>query len=151
LTTHLKEKEEKILKILEALREDAEKGTPIIVEGKKDIAALQALGVEGKILTVKTGGKSFLDVISEIEQLNAREAVLFLDFDRRGIEGTKRLKQSLEHVGVKPNVKFWMALSGLVGKEIQCVESLKGYLTTLRNKTGKSKLISTRALSSKST
>lgn len=151
MTTHLKEKEEKILKILEALREDAEKGTPIIVEGKKDIAALQALGVEGKILTVKTGGKSFLDVISEIEQLNAREAVLFLDFDRRGIEGTKRLKQSLEHVGVKPNVKFWMALSGLVGKEIQCVESLKGYLTTLRNKTGKSKLISTRALSSKST
>jgi 2,5-diamino-6-(ribosylamino)-4(3H)-pyrimidinone 5'-phosphate reductase len=145
LTTHLKEKEEKILKILEALREDAEKGTPIIVEGKKDIAALQALGVEGKILTVKTGGKSFLDVISEIEQLNAREAVLFLDFDRRGIEGTKRLKQSLEHVGVKPNVKFWMALSGLVGKEIQCVESLKGYLTTLRNKAGKSKLISTRA------
>lgn len=144
MTTHLKEKEEKILKILEALREDAEKGTLIIVEGKKDIAALQALGVEGKILTVKTGGKSFLDVISEIEQLNAREAVLFLDFDRRGIEGTKRLKQSLEHVGVKPNVKFWMALSGLVGKEIQCVESLKGYLTTLRNKTDKSKLISTR-------
>ena len=138
MATHLKEKEEKILKILEALREEAEKGTPIIVEGKKDIAALQALGVEGKMLTVKTGGKSFLDVISEIEQLDSREAILFLDFDRRGKEGTKSLKQSLEHVGVKPNVKFWLALSGLLGKEVQCVESLKGYLTTLRNKIGKS-------------
>jgi len=138
LATHLKEKEEKILKILEALREEAEKGTPIIVEGKKDIAALQALGVEGKMLTVKTGGKSFLDVISEIENLDSKEAVLFLDFDRRGKEGTKSLKQSLEHVGVKPNLKFWLALSGLLGKEIQCVESLKGYLTTLRNKIGKS-------------
>jgi 5S rRNA maturation endonuclease (ribonuclease M5) len=138
LTTHLKEKEEKILKILEALREEAEKGTPIIVEGRKDIAALQSLGVEGKMLTVKTGGKSFLDVISEIEQLASKEAVLFLDFDRRGKEGTKSLKQSLEHVGVKPNVKFWLALSGLLGKEIQCVESLKGYLITLRNKIGKS-------------
>ena len=138
MTTHLNEKEEKVLKILEALREEAEKGTPIIVEGKKDIAALQALGVEGKMLTVKTGGKSFLDVISEIEQLDSKEAVLFLDFDRRGKEGTKSLKQSLEHVGVKPNVKVWLALSGLLGKEIQCVESLKGYLTTLRNKIGKS-------------
>ena len=138
MATHLKEKEEKILKILEALREEAEKGTPIIVEGKKDIAALQALGVEGKMLTVKTGGKSFLDVISEIEQLDSKEAILFLDFDRRGKEGTKSLKQSLEHVGVKPNLKFWLALSGLLGKEIQCVESLKGYLTTLRNKIGKS-------------
>jgi 5S rRNA maturation endonuclease (ribonuclease M5) len=138
LATHLKEKEEKILKILEALREEAEKGTPIIVEGKKDIAALQALGVEGKMLTVKTGGKSFLDAISEIEQLDSKEAVLFLDFDRRGKEGTKSLKQSLEHVGVKPNVKFWLALSGLLGKEIQCIESLKGYLATLRSKIGKS-------------
>jgi len=136
LTTHLKEKEEKILKVLYALTEEAEKGTPIIVEGKKDVATLQALGVEGKMLTAKTGGKAFLDVVYEIEQLNAREAILFLDFDRRGKEGTKRLKQSLEHAGVKPNIRFWMALSGLLGKEIQCVESLDTYLRTLKSKIG---------------
>jgi len=41
LSTHLKEKREKILKILENLKEESEKGTPIIVEGKKDIQALR--------------------------------------------------------------------------------------------------------------
>ncbi len=122
--THLKEKEEKITAILEALKEEVEKGAPVVVEGKKDIAALRALGVEGKIITVKTGGKSFLDVVSKIEQMGDKSAILLLDFDRRGKEGTKRLKRNLEYVGVKPNIRFWILLSSLVGKEVQCVESM---------------------------
>jgi 5S rRNA maturation endonuclease (ribonuclease M5) len=138
LSTRLKEKEEKILQILTALAEESAKGTPIIVEGKKDVEALRVLGVEGTLMSVKTGGKSFLDVVSEIEQMGASEVILFLDFDRRGKEGTKRLKQNLERAKIKPNVKFWRALSALVGKEIQCVESLTAYLGTLRMKIGAS-------------
>jgi 5S rRNA maturation endonuclease (ribonuclease M5) len=134
LSTRLKEKEEKILQILNALAEESAKGTPIIVEGKKDVEALRVLGVEGTLVSVKTGGKSFLDVVSEIEQMGASEVILFLDFDRRGKEGTKRLKQHLERAKIKPNVKFWHALSALVGKEIQCIESLTAYLDTLRAK-----------------
>jgi 5S rRNA maturation endonuclease (ribonuclease M5) len=134
LSTRLKEKEEKILQILEALAEESAKGKPIVVEGKKDVDALRALGVAGAVLTVKTGGKSFLDAVSEIEKMRVPEVILFLDFDRRGKEGTKRLKQSLERAKVKPNVKFWRELSALVGKEIQCIESLTAYLVTLRAK-----------------
>jgi 5S rRNA maturation endonuclease (ribonuclease M5) len=134
LLTRLKEKEEKILQILSALVEESAKGTSIVVEGKKDVEALRAFGVEGTIVTAKTGGKSFLDVVSEIEQTGAAEVVLFLDFDRRGKEGTERLKQSLERAKIKPNVKFWRELSALVGKEIQCVESLTAYLRTLHTK-----------------
>jgi len=134
LSTRLKEKEEKILQILNALAEESTKGKPIVVEGKKDVEALRALGVTGAVLTVKTGGKSFLDAVSEIEQMGASEVILFLDFDRRGKEGTKRLKQNLERAKIKPNVKFWRELSALVGKEIQCVESLTAYLDTLRAK-----------------
>jgi 5S rRNA maturation endonuclease (ribonuclease M5) len=134
LSTRLKEKEEKILKILNALAEESAKGKPIVVEGKKDVGALRALGVVGAVLTVKTGGKSFLNAVSEIEQMDASEVILFLDFDRRGKEGTKRLKQSLERAKIKPNTKFWRELSALVGKEIQCVESLTAYLKTLRAK-----------------
>ncbi len=134
--THLKEKEEKIAAILKDLKEEAEKGTPVLVEGQKDIAALRALGVEGKMMTVKTGGKSFLDTVSNIEQLSDKSAILLLDFDRRGKEGTKRLKRDLEYVGVKPNIRFWILLSSLVGKEVQCVESLVKYLDTLRRKIG---------------
>jgi 5S rRNA maturation endonuclease (ribonuclease M5) len=134
LSTRLKEKEEKILQVLEALAEESAKGTPIVVEGQKDVDALRALGVAGTVLTVKTGGKSFLDAVSEIEEMDVPEVILLLDFDRRGKEGTKRLKQSLERAKIKPNVTFWRALSALVGKEIRCIESLTAYLDTLRAK-----------------
>jgi 2,5-diamino-6-(ribosylamino)-4(3H)-pyrimidinone 5'-phosphate reductase len=134
LSTRLKEKEEKVLKILDALVEESAKGMPIVVEGKKDVETLRAFGVEGTVVTAKTGGKSFLDVISEIEQTGAVEVVLFLDFDRRGREGTKLLKQNLERAKIKPNVKFWHKLSALLGKEIQCVESLTAYMETLKSR-----------------
>jgi 5S rRNA maturation endonuclease (ribonuclease M5) len=138
LSTRLKEKEEKIFQVLEALAEESAKGTPIVVEGKKDVDALRTLGVAGTLLKVKTGGKSFLDVVSEIEQMGASEVILFLDFDRRGREGTKRLRQSLERAKIKPNVKFYRVFSVLVGKDIQCIEGLTAYLSTLRTKIGAS-------------
>jgi 2,5-diamino-6-(ribosylamino)-4(3H)-pyrimidinone 5'-phosphate reductase len=134
LSTRLKEKEEKVLQILDALVEESAKGTPIVVEGKKDVETLRAFGVEGTVISVKTGGKSFIDVISEIEQTGAVEVVLFLDFDRRGKEGTKLLKQNLERAKIKPSVKFWHELSALLGKEIQCVESLTAYMETLKSR-----------------
>lgn len=138
MSTRLKEKEERVLQILDALAEESAKGTPTVVEGRKDVETLRAFGVEGTIVTAKTGGKSFLDVISEIEQAGAMEVVLFLDFDRRGKEGTKLLKQNLERAKIKPNVKFWRALLALVGKDVQCVESLTAYIKTLRSKIGAS-------------
>ena len=131
MSARLKEKEEKILAVLETLAEASAKGTPIVVEGKKDVEALHALGVAGTILTVKTGGKSFLNFVSEIEKLNMSEVILLLDFDRRGKEGTKRIKYSLERTKIKPNVKFWRELSVLVRKDIQGIESLIAYLKTL--------------------
>jgi 5S rRNA maturation endonuclease (ribonuclease M5) len=134
LSTRLKEKEEKILEILEALAEESAEGKPIVVEGKKDVAALRAQGVTGTVLTVKTGGKSFLDAVCEIEKMGVPEVILFMDFDRRGKEGTKHLKQSLERIKIKSNTKLWRALSATAGKEIQCIESLTAYLRTLHEK-----------------
>jgi 5S rRNA maturation endonuclease (ribonuclease M5) len=134
LSTHLKEKVEKIEQILTQLTEESAKGKPIVVEGKKDAQALQELGVSGPILTVKTGGKSFFEATVEIEVLDACEVILFLDFDRRGKEGTKRLQENLERGKIKVNVKFWRELHGLVGREVQCIESLPSYLATIQQK-----------------
>jgi 5S rRNA maturation endonuclease (ribonuclease M5) len=135
LSTHLKEKVEKIEQIISKLVEESAKGKPIVVEGKKDAQALQELGASGEILMVKTGGKSFLEATTEIEALGVGEVILFLDFDRRGREGTKRLQESLERGKIRVNVRFWRELRGLVGREIQCIESLTSYLRTLKEKT----------------
>jgi len=134
LSTHLKGKEEKILQILEYLAEESDKGTPIVVEGKKDIDALRTMGIGGKIVSAKTGGKTFLDVISKVEKCRVREVILLLDFDRRGEEWTKRLKQHLEKVGIKPNTTFRYELLNLLGKDVKDVESLTAYMETLKRK-----------------
>ena len=135
MSTRLKEKEEKIQQVITKLAEESAKGKPIIVEGKKDEQALRILGVNGIIVTVKTGGKSFLEATAEIEKLGAREVILLLDFDRRGKEGTLRLQRNLERSKIKINVLFWRDLRALVGREMQCIESLTSYLSTLQEKT----------------
>ena len=95
---------------------------------------MHELGVEGKVVTVKTGGKSFLEATAEIEELGVGAVVLFLDFDRRGKEGTLRLKRDLERAKIKADTQFWRELEALVGREIQCIESLPAYLSTLKQK-----------------
>jgi 5S rRNA maturation endonuclease (ribonuclease M5) len=112
------------------------KGTPILVEGKKDIQALRELGVVGKIFSAKTAGKSRLDVMLEIEQIGQREIILLLDFDRRGKEWTERLKQDLERSGIKLNLTFWNRLFGILGKDVKDVEGLVAYMRTLKKKAG---------------
>lgn len=138
MSTHLKEKEEQILKILEQLAEDNLNGKPILVEGKKDVKALRTLGINGEIISVKTGGKSLLDIISRMETANLKEVILMLDFDRRGRELTKNLKLHIEKTGIKVNLHFWLRLLGLIGKEVKDVEGLAPYIETLKNKIGNS-------------
>ena len=134
MSTRLQEKEEKILHVFECLAEESAKGALIIVEGKKDIETLRVLGVEGKIISAKTGGKSILDVVFEVEKCKTKEVIMLLDFDRRGKEWTKRLKQQLERTRIKPNLTFWLELSSLVGKEVKDIESLATYMETLKRK-----------------
>jgi 2,5-diamino-6-(ribosylamino)-4(3H)-pyrimidinone 5'-phosphate reductase len=136
LLARLKEKEEKIRLVLECLGEESAKGKPIIVEGKRDIETLRMLGVQGKIISAKTGGKSLLDVISEVEKCDVQEVIALLDFDRRGKEWTKSLKQHLEKSKIKLNLQFWNELYGLVGKEVKDVEGLATYMETLKRKIG---------------
>jgi 5S rRNA maturation endonuclease (ribonuclease M5) len=133
LSTRLREKEERIQHILECLAVDSGGGTPIVVEGKKDIAALRSLGVDGVIITAKSG-KRLLDVVSEVEETGAREIILLADFDRRGRELTSRLKKHLETTKIAANTTFWRDLSSLIGKEVKDVEGLAAYLDTLKKK-----------------
>ena len=135
MSSHLKDKLEKIELILAKLIEESAKGKLIVVEGKKDADALKELGVNGAILTVKTGGKSFLEASQEIDRFGAKEVILLLDFDRRGKEGTMRLQLDLERAKIKVNLTFWRELQGLVGREIVCIESLPSYLATIHEKT----------------
>ena len=134
MSTKSERKLEKILKLLERLSKELTKGTPIIVEGRNDINALHELGLEGDIISAKSSGKSFLDVLGEVEGRGRREVVLLMDFDRPGKEWTNRLARRLEEMRITPNLLFWKRLLGLVGHDVKDIEGLATYLETLRKK-----------------
>ncbi len=136
MSTSLQRKAEKLAQLLERLAAEAAKNTLIVVEGQNDIDALKELAIQGNVISVKTAGKSFLDVLTEIEEQNIRKAILLLDFDRRGREWTKRLKQRLEEKRIKVNLNFWNKLHALVGHDIKDVEGLPSYLKTLKKRIG---------------
>jgi 5S rRNA maturation endonuclease (ribonuclease M5) len=134
LSARLQERVDKIQQILEKLIADSAKGSLIVVEGRKDLQALEELNIAGKIITAKTSKKSFLDVTAEIEKQPCPQPILLLDFDRRGKELTKRLTHHLETVKIKTNVKYWKELKALVGRDVKDIEGLPTYLETLNRK-----------------
>lgn len=140
MSTRLREKIEKIeLKIAELADYSADSTGDIliVVEGKKDILALRNFGLTCPILGVKTGGKSFAQALQEVEKTGAARVILLLDFDRRGKQGTKRLKDELEREKIKVDLDFWHDFFAVAGREIQCIESLPSYLENLREKQGR--------------
>jgi 5S rRNA maturation endonuclease (ribonuclease M5) len=138
LATKTDKRLEEIYKLLERLENQSNKGTPIIVEGRNDIQTLNRLGITGDIISSKTAGKSFLDVVDEIEKSGKHEIILLLDFDRRGKNWTHRLSRCLEGMKITPNLIFWRRLSGLVGHEVKDIEGLATFLRTLQSKSLKS-------------
>ena len=134
MSTKTEKRLEKIRKLLERLEKQSAKGTPIVVEGRNDIQALHRLGINGAIILAKTSGKSFLDVLAEIERMERREVILLFDFDRPGKEWTCRMARCVEGLKITPNLVFWRMLLGLVGRDVKDIEGLATYLVNLKNK-----------------
>ena len=134
MSTKTEKRLEKIRKLLERLDKQSARGTPLVVEGRNDTQALNRLGINGDIILAKTSGKSFLDVLAEIEKKGRREVILLFDFDRSGKEWTSRMASCLEGMKITPNLVFWRMLLGLVGRDVKDIEGLATYLENQKNK-----------------
>ena len=134
MSTKNEKRLERINKLLKRLEFQSEKGTPIVVEGKNDVRALNRLEIAGDMILAKASGKSFLDVLDEIEQKDSPEVILLFDFDRRGKEWTQRLAIWLERMKITPNLLFWKKLLGFVGRDVKDIEGLARFLETLNTK-----------------
>lgn len=128
---------EKILGMLDRLAIQSAKGVLIIVEGENDIAVLRKLALSGEIIAAKKK-RSFLALITEIENRDIEEVILLLDFDKRGQEWTKKLTRHLEQTNVKPNSFFWRKLRDLISHDVKDVEGMLHYLQTLKRESGNS-------------
>ncbi len=136
LSNSQKKKLESVRQLLERLAGESAKGVPILVEGQNDIATLRKLDIDGDVISAKSSGKSFVDVLREAENQQRDEIILLLDFDRRGTEWTRRIAKRLERGKIKPNTFFWKRLKNIIGRDVKDIEGLATYLETLMKKCG---------------
>ncbi len=120
---------EKLGEIFHKLAEKSE-NTVVLVEGRKDRAALRRLGVQGSIVCMQSAGLSLVDFL---DRLPDREVVLLVDFDEYGATLARKITQYLEEKRVKVNRAFWRKIRGLVRRYVKDIEGLPSYLEKLKN------------------
>jgi 5S rRNA maturation endonuclease (ribonuclease M5) len=99
--------EKRILKILEKYRVKNSR-TPIVVEGKNDVASLRKLSFEGEIIQLNSGS-SLLD-FSETLGRSYKEIIILTDFDRKGMELKHRIEAYLVGSGCTVDSFLWNSL-----------------------------------------
>jgi len=125
------ERLQRIERILEEIQELADEGALIIVEGRKDRAALNELGISGEILLV-----SYPPLFNFAENISrkANAAIIMTDWDSKGKMLAKKMSTYLRSYGLKPDLRLRGKLRKLVQKEIKDVEGLNKYVRALRYK-----------------
>ncbi len=120
---------EKMDNVLHDLIVDANSGTPIIVEGKKDKASLRALGIRGPIHCVNIGDPIF-EVAEQLEHYN--RIILLADFDDQGEKLSKKLASHLESKRCKADLVHWLKMKKVFSRLTKDVESLSSLVSKLQ-------------------
>jgi 5S rRNA maturation endonuclease (ribonuclease M5) len=107
---------QEVEELLDELREDAEEGTPILVEGSRDTKALRELGVRGLIFKI-SNRKTALNSISDLA--NFSKIIIMTDFDRTGDELAKFCAKHLQSLGPRPILDIRKKLKELLRKEVK--------------------------------
>lgn len=116
-------------RILDELRMQSETGVPIIVEGRRDEAALRRLGIAGKVHCLKARGESRHEFLDRLN--GTKEAIVLTDFDREGKKLETWLHKELSQRGVKSDLKLWIRMRSLARTEVRSVEELPSFIRAL--------------------
>src|SRR5207249_11193841 len=122
-------KMERATRIFEDLQGQSEAGVAIIVEGRRDEAALRKLGIKGTILCLKATGEARFRFIERLD--GSKRAIVLTDFDREGGELGTWLYLELSHRGVFADNQVWQKIRGLARTEVRSVEELPSFLRAL--------------------
>lgn len=111
---------------LESCIEENAEGTVILVEGKRDEAALRELGFTGPIEKLNRGWPIDRVVTYITEEYGA--CIVLMDWDRTGGRLQKRLMDSMTSLDIKPSDECRRALSKAMKPDTMCVEDLPSFL-----------------------
>ena len=119
---------------IDMLNEEAEYGSVIVVEGKRDVEALNRIGFKGNI-TILNHFKGTTDFVDNHCQIR-KKIILLLDMDRTGKHLTSKLVSQLQHKGNNVNLFYKKALAKITNGKIRQVEELAAYAPNLSGVTG---------------
>jgi 5S rRNA maturation endonuclease (ribonuclease M5) len=122
-------KMEETEKLIDEIRKQSEAGVPIIVEGRRDEAALRKLGVAGMVYCLKSRGESRHEFLDRLN--GTREAIVLADFDREGKELETWFYKELSQRGVKSNLRLWIRMRSLARTEVRSVEEIPNFVRAL--------------------
>lgn len=108
-------------------------GAAVIVEGRRDLQALRALGLPGPVIMASR--RPALELAEEAAR-SYPQIILLTDWDRKGDEMCKTIELHLRSVGSRPDREIRSRLGKLVKKEIKDVESLSRYTEKMREQYG---------------
>ncbi|MEW6416668.1 MAG: toprim domain-containing protein [Nitrospirota bacterium] len=114
------ERAERLKGVIEALCEINTK-IPVIVEGRKDAAALRRLGLVGEIITLHNG-KSLYDFCTDITERFHR-VIIMLDWDEKGESLNKAISKHLRGQWEEFS-SFRVLLRMLCQKDISDIEGI---------------------------
>jgi 5S rRNA maturation endonuclease (ribonuclease M5) len=104
-------------------------GAAVIVEGRRDLLALRALGLKGPVIMASR--RPALDLAEDAAR-NYPHIILLTDWDGKGDEMCSTIERHLRSAGSRPDGEIRSRLKKLVKKEIKDVESLSRYAERMR-------------------
>jgi len=122
-------KREKLERILWRIAGESSSGAVIIVEGRKDKAALRRMGLTGPILCLKSSRRNLADFLSDID---AKKAIVLTDFDREGKDLSVRIAEELAHLRIRADHALRERLGALVRQDARTIQDLFGYIERVR-------------------
>ncbi len=117
--------------LVKNLNDESRAGALVVVEGRRDVEALNAIGFEGHIFMLSHRGR-FSVLVAEAERY--KKTILLLDLDTKGRVLTKRAALLLQQKKQKIDLRFRRELASITKGRLRHIEELgtyKEYLTRL--------------------
>jgi len=124
---------EALEELIASLLDASCQGAAVIVEGRRDLQALRALGLPGPVIMASR--RRALDLAEDAAR-NYPQIILLTDWDGKGDEMCGTIERHLRSLGSRPDKEIRSRLKKLVKKEIKDVESLSQYAEKMREQYG---------------
>lgn len=122
---------------VDRLNIESERGSVIVVEGKRDVEALTRIGVTGQVTVLNhyKGVNKFVDSHYDVD----KKIILLLDMDRTGKYLTSKLLKQLQSRGRNVSLFYKKTLARISNGKIRHIEDLVSYAPHVKGVMGSRK------------